>query len=172
MIRRFLKIELFPPRRAPDHDTAGTFAQKQARCGEIVAEYSREKDRVTVEDTFARLTKFLGGLDEEDHRAAREGLTESELAIFDLLRKGTLKETELEKLKQASRHLLELLREVVNPLDQWTEKESTRAKIETKVLDEVFHLLPDSPFSGGRRSSLPPVFSKNSSCNLRQANFS
>ena len=30
------------------------------------------------------------------------------------------------------------LREVVSPLEQWTEKESTRAEIETEVLDEVF----------------------------------
>jgi type I restriction enzyme R subunit len=118
-----------------------------ARYGEIVAEYNREKDRVTVEDTFARLTDFLSGLDNEDHRAAREGLSESELAIFDLLKKDNLKASELERVKQSSKMLLDRLRQAVKPLDQWTEKESTRAEVEAEVLDEVYRLLPDPPFS-------------------------
>ncbi|MDP3770944.1 MAG: DUF3387 domain-containing protein, partial [bacterium] len=43
---------------------------------EIIADYNRDKDRVTVEETFARLANFMGGLDAEDHRAAEEGLSE------------------------------------------------------------------------------------------------
>ncbi|MCB1130791.1 MAG: type I restriction endonuclease subunit R, partial [Verrucomicrobiae bacterium] len=125
-----------------------------ARYGEIVAEYNREKDRVTVEETFAKLVDYLGGLDEEDQRAAREGLSESELAIFDLLKKDSLKPKELERVKQASRDLLNRLREVVSPLEQWTEKESTRAEIETEVLDEVFRLLPDPPFTSTEKEEL------------------
>lgn len=125
-----------------------------ARYGQIVAEYNREKDRVTVEETFARLTEFLGGLNEEDHRAAREGLSESELAVFDLLKKDTLKPGELERVKQSSKMLLERLREVVKPLEQWTEKESTRAEVESEVLDEVFRLLPDPPFSEAEKEAL------------------
>ncbi len=125
-----------------------------ARYGEIVAEYNREKDRVTVEDAFARITDYLGGLDEEDRRAAREGLTESELAIFDLLKKDDLKAAELERIKQSSKQLLERLREVVRPLDQWTEKESTRAEVESEVFDEVFRLLPDPPFSESEKEEL------------------
>ena len=125
-----------------------------ARYTEIVAEYNREKDRVTVEDTFARLVEYLGTLDAEDQRAAREGLSESELAIFDLLRKDNLKATERERVKQASRMLLDRLREVVRPLEQWTEKESTRAEVESEVLDEVFRLLPDPPFSEAEKESL------------------
>ena len=59
----------------------------QRHYEEIVAEYNREKDRVTIEQTFAALLTLVQGLDEEESRALREGLDEESLAIFDLLRK-------------------------------------------------------------------------------------
>jgi len=49
---------------------------------------------------------------------------------------------------------LNRLREVVSPLEQWTEKESTRAEIETEILDEVFRLLPEPPFSPAEKEAL------------------
>jgi type I restriction enzyme R subunit len=52
---------------------------------EIVADYNREKDRVTVEDTFARLVELASSLDAEQKRAVEEGLSDDELALFDLL---------------------------------------------------------------------------------------
>ncbi|WP_217160916.1 type I restriction endonuclease subunit R [Thiocystis violascens] len=61
------------------------------RYQEIIADYNREKDRVTIEETFSRLTDFLAGLDEEQRRAAEEGLDEDELALFDLLKKDHLR---------------------------------------------------------------------------------
>jgi len=52
---------------------------------EIVANYNSEKDRVTIEETFAQLADLLSTLNAEQRRAAEEELTEDELAIFDLL---------------------------------------------------------------------------------------
>ncbi|WP_245969411.1 type I restriction enzyme endonuclease domain-containing protein [Thiocapsa rosea] len=66
------------------------------RYQEIVADDNREKDRVTIEDTFAALTDLVGGLDAEQRRAAEEGLSEDELALFDLLQKETLGKAERE----------------------------------------------------------------------------
>ena len=54
------------------------------RYQEIVADYNREKDRVTVEDTFAKLMALASSLDAEQKRAAEEGLTETELAIYGM----------------------------------------------------------------------------------------
>ena len=54
---------------------------------EIVADYDREKDRATIEDTFAKLVDLVKTLDAEQRRAAEEGLSEDELALFDLLQK-------------------------------------------------------------------------------------
>jgi type I restriction enzyme R subunit len=60
------------------------------RYQEIVADYNREKDRVTIEQTFADLVDLMDSLDEEQRRAAEEGLNEDELALFDLLKKEKL----------------------------------------------------------------------------------
>ncbi len=57
------------------------------KYSEIVADYNREKDRVTVEDTFAKLVDLANNLDVEQRRATEEGLSEEELALFDLLLK-------------------------------------------------------------------------------------
>ncbi len=78
----------------------------QRKYEEIVADYNREKDRVTVEETFKRLTELMAELDEEQQRAVEEGLSEDELALFDLLKKDGLRRTERERVKQASRDLL------------------------------------------------------------------
>ncbi|MGD8207442.1 MAG: DUF3387 domain-containing protein [Thiohalocapsa sp.] len=60
------------------------------RYHEIVADYNREKDRATIEDTFAKLIELVESLDEEPRRAAEEGFDEDELALFDLLKKDKL----------------------------------------------------------------------------------
>ena len=41
----------------------------------IVAEYNREKDRATIEQTFEALLKLVQELDAEESRALREGRT-------------------------------------------------------------------------------------------------
>ena len=56
----------------------------QKHYEEIVAQYNREKDRVTIEQTFEALLKLVRALDREESRALREGLDEESLAIFDL----------------------------------------------------------------------------------------
>jgi len=87
---------------------------------EIVAAYNLDKDRATIEEVFARLMALSKNMDDEQHRAAREGLKESELAIFDLMQKATLAATERERIKQSSRELLAELLRIIAPLDQWT----------------------------------------------------
>ena len=113
---------------------------------EIVAAYNLDKDRATVEETFAKLMALSKSMDDEQRRAVREGLSESELAIFDLMQKTTLAATERERIKQSSRELLAELLRIIAPLEQWTEKEQTRAEVETVILDRVF-LLPEPPYT-------------------------
>src|SRR5205085_2599482 len=70
------------------------------RYSEIVADYNREKDRVTIEDTLAKLVELVNSLDTEQRRAAEEGLNEDELAIFDLLKKEDLRNADSERAQQ------------------------------------------------------------------------
>lgn len=64
----------------------------QKRYEEIVALYNSEKDRATIERTFEELMRFCGNMDDESRRAAREGLDEESLAVFDLLGKKAIPE--------------------------------------------------------------------------------
>ena len=60
----------------------------QLKYEEIVAAYNAEKDRTTIEETFRRLVALVASTRSRRRRARhREGLSEDELALFDLLQK-------------------------------------------------------------------------------------
>jgi type I restriction enzyme R subunit len=117
----------------------------------IVADYNREKDRATIEETFRRLVELVSSLDEEQKRATREGLGEDELALFDLLQKEGLDKTARERVKTASRELLASIKTRLAELDRFWEKEQTKADVEVFILDEVFSSLPSPPFSADEK---------------------
>ena len=119
----------------------------QQKYEEIVADYNREKDRVTVEETFRRLMELMDELDAEQKRAVEESLTEDELALFDLLKKDDLGKADRERVKQASRNLLAHIEEHLSDLDRFWEKEQTKAEVKVFILDEVYVSLPTPPFT-------------------------
>jgi len=92
-------------------------------------------------------------MNDEQRRAAREGLNECELAIFDLMQKSILAATERERIQRSSRELLAELQRIIAPLDQWTEKEQTRAEVQTVILDRVF-LQPEPPYTPDEKDSM------------------
>jgi type I restriction enzyme R subunit len=114
---------------------------------EIIAEYNRDKDRVGIEETFAKLVDYMRSLDEEQRRAARENLTEEELALFDLLEKPNLSQAARERVKLSSKKLLTSLQELLVPLERWTEKEQTQAEVKVFIRDHLYLELPSPPFS-------------------------
>lgn len=94
----------------------------------IIADYNREKDRATVEATFAQLVALAASLDAEQRRAAEEGLSDGELALFDLLFKDNITKADRERLKQASKDLLASLTEILARMQGWTQKAATQAE--------------------------------------------
>ena len=126
----------------------------QQKYEDIVADYNREKDRVTIEDIFRRLMELMDGLDAEQTRAVEEGLSEDELALFDLLKKDNLAKTERERVKQASRNLLESIRARLSEIDRFWEKEQTKADVEVFILDEVYTSLPTPPFTAEEKKAV------------------
>lgn len=101
----------------------------------IVAEYNREKDRVTIEQTFETLLKLVQELDEEDSRAVREGLDEESLAIFDLLKKQNFSASDIKRIKAVAVGLLEELKSEKLRVDQWRDKEATRDAVRVTIRD-------------------------------------
>ena len=126
----------------------------QQKYEEIVADYNREKDRVTIEETFRRLTELMDELDAEQRRAVEEGLNEDELALFDLLNKGDLGIGERERIKQSSRDLLVAITAQLAGVDRFWEKEQTKAEMKVFILDEVFTSLPTPPFTSKEKEAV------------------
>jgi type I restriction enzyme R subunit len=123
------------------------------RYSEIIADYNRDKDRVTIEETFARLVDFMQGLDAEDHRAAEEGLSEEEYAVYCLLQKENITKAEREKVKLASQGLLDSLRKLIAKRERWQEKQQTQAEVEMFILDSLTTALPTPPFTQEEKES-------------------
>ena len=121
---------------------------------QIIADYNREKDRATVEATFAALVKLASELDAEQQRAVREGLSDDELALFDLLRKEEISGKDRERLKQASRDLLASLRTIIESMPRWTQNSATQAEIRVHILDSLWQALPRPPFTEAETESL------------------
>jgi type I restriction enzyme R subunit len=114
---------------------------------EIIADYNREKDRVTVEATFAQLVALATSLDAEERRAAEEGLSQEEYALFQMIFRDNITKADRERLKQASRVLLASLRELLRPMQNWTKNTATQAEVKVFILDNLWQALPRPPFS-------------------------
>ena len=104
----------------------------------IVAEYNREKDRVTIERTFEELLKFFEELEKEESRAVREGLDEESLAIFDLLNKPDLDKADIARIKNVAKELLRTLKAEKLRVDQWREKEATQSAVKVAIHDFLY----------------------------------
>jgi type I restriction enzyme R subunit len=114
---------------------------------EIIADYNREKDRATVEATFAQLVELAASLDAEQKRAAEEGLTDDELALFDLLFKDSISKKDRERLKHASQGLLASVRKLLAPMPGWVQNATTQAEVKVFILDRLYESLPRPPFT-------------------------
>lgn len=113
-------------------------ADFQRRYEAILADYNREKDRLTIEATFEALLRFVQDLDGEESRAVREGLDEESLAIFDLLKKPDLNAADIKRIKEVSVDLLKTLKAEKLKIHQWREKEMTRDAVRVAIHNFLF----------------------------------
>jgi type I restriction enzyme R subunit len=99
-----------------------------------------------VEAFFAALKKLIAEMDEEERSAAREGLTEEEKAIFDILTKPEPKLTKAQEadVKKVARELLMKLQDQLNVFD-WRARQQTRAAVQTTIRFTL-NELPQEPY--------------------------
>lgn len=133
----------------------------QKHYEEIVEEYNREKDRVTIERTFEALIRLINGMNDEECRAVREGLDEESLAVFDLLKKPDLKTEEIRRIKAVAVSLLETLKAEKLRIDHWREKEATRDAVRLMIRD----------FLWSEATGLPAAYSDTDIQNRTEAVF-
>jgi len=119
----------------------------QRHYEEIVADYNREKDRLTIEKTFEDLLKFMQGLGEEETRHIREGLDEESLTVFDLLKKPDLDAAEIKRVKEVAVELLRTLKAAKLKIDHWRDKETTRDDVRIAIHDFLYSEATGLPLS-------------------------
>ncbi len=113
----------------------------QQEYQKIVDEYNREKDRITIEDSFAELIKFISELSEEEQRAVREGLDDESLALYDILvqKKENLSAAERNRIKKVATDLLTRLQQRLGEVYRWYERENTKAEVKTFIHDFLWN---------------------------------
>ena len=99
-----------------------------------------------TENIYEELVDFAKGMREEEERHVREGLTEDELEIFDLLKKKKMTKSEVQKVKLAAKRLLERLVEEKPPIliEAWFKDSQTRKIVRNAVEEVLDDELPDS----------------------------
>jgi type I restriction enzyme R subunit len=105
----------------------------------MIDEYNQ--GAANLEEFFERLLKFVKELQEEEKRGVSEGLSEEELAVFDLITKPEMKLTKKEEgqVKKVARELLEPLKREKLVLD-WRKTQATRAAVRVAVEDKLDEL--------------------------------
>jgi type I restriction enzyme R subunit len=94
-----------------------------------------------IESWFSQLVAFAQSLQEEEKRHLAQGLTEEELAVFDLLTRPEIYLTrkEEQQVKKVAQELLETLKREKLVLD-WRKKQQARAAVRLaieKILDQL-----------------------------------
>lgn len=100
----------------------------------------------SADNYFAELIKFTQDLQEESERYIREGLTEDELELFDLLKKDKMTNEETQKVRLAAKSLLHrLLEESPRVLVQdWFKDGQSKLRVRSAVETVLHTHLPES----------------------------
>ena len=104
--------------------------------------------RSSTEQYFEQLVQFSQDLRAEDERHIREGLTEDELEIFDLLRKDVMTRDETQKVKLAAKALLHRLQDESPKVlvQDWYKTDQTRLIVRSAVAEVLDRELPQESY--------------------------
>lgn len=112
----------------------------QQKFLELVEEYNL--GAYTAEEFFNRLKEFIDELEHEEKRTVREGLSEEELAVYDLMiQDAPLNEKERKQVKEIAKELTEKIQELL--VIDWRKKQRTKARVKN-MIEEVLDSLPES----------------------------
>ena len=114
------------------------------RYREIIQSYNGEQDRATIEKTFLDLMDLADRMSREEQRYAREGFaSDEELSLYDMLFRDDLSKNDIKKLKTAASDILRKIKTKISELDHWTDKQETRAVVDTLIRDVLWETLPE-----------------------------
>jgi type I restriction enzyme R subunit len=127
-LRAFISDKL--EKMIAQNTTRKSFAE---RLQEIIDRYN--SGGALTEDYFNDLMSFMEKLREEEERHIREGLTETELELFDLLKKENLTKDEEQKVKLAAKNLLKRLTDEKPTvlINDWHKDTQTKLQVQAAI---------------------------------------
>ena len=115
------------------------------RYQQIIEEYNSEQDRVNIEKTFMELMDLANSMNEEEQRYVREGFSsDEELSMYDMLFDENLSKEDIKKIKKVAVDLLDKIKAKISELDHWTDKQETKAEVDTLIGKILWEELPES----------------------------
>ncbi len=113
------------------------------RLTKMLDEYNHGS--MTIDELLNSLVDLAKDLSVEEVRAISENLSEYELAIFDLIRKDDLTSLETDQVKNASRELLNTLKDKLVP--GWREFDPLRSGVKIAINNVIYPKLPEKIYS-------------------------
>jgi len=140
-LRAFLEMKL--DQMLNQNRTRRDFAE---RLQEIIDNYNAGS--TTVDADFAELVRFTRDLQEEEARHVREGLSEDELEIYDLLRKDKMTKADEKKVRVAAKALLKRLTEDMPKVlvQDWFKDSQSRLTVRDEVGAVLDEHLPEESY--------------------------
>ena len=115
------------------------------RYQKIIEEYNSEQDRANIEKTFMELMDLANSMNQEEQRYVREGFSsDEELSLYDLLFDENLSKEDIKKIKKVAVDLLAKIKGRIAELDHWTDKQETKAEVDTLIGKILWEELPES----------------------------
>lgn len=98
------------------------------------------------EVSFEEMMNFMKDLNEEEERHIREGLTEEELELFDLMKKDKITKAEEVELKNAAQMLLKRLREEkpIILVQDWYKDAQSQKRVKSAIEEVLDKNIPDT----------------------------
>jgi len=116
------------------------------RLQEIIAKYNAGSS--SADSDFAELVKFAESLKDEEDRHIREGLTEDELEIYDLLCKDNMTKADEKRVRMAAKVLLNRLTDEKPKVlvQDWYKDSQTRLFVRDEVGSVLDKYLPEDSY--------------------------
>ncbi len=114
------------------------------RYQKIIEEYNQEQDSANIEKMFMELLDLANSMNQEEQRYVREGFTsDEELSLYDMLFDENLSKEDIKKIKKVAVNLLDKIKAKIAEFDHWTDKQETKAEIDTLIGKILWEELPE-----------------------------
>ncbi|WBL44769.1 type I restriction endonuclease subunit R [Algoriphagus halophytocola] len=138
-LRELMEIKL--KQMLAQNKTRGSFLE---RFEKVIEDYN--SGSLSIEEAYEELIKQAEDLSEELERAAKNEMDETELELFDLLKKEKLTKEEEKSVKLAASGLLKILFDAKNRIliQEWHKDKNTQEIVRQEIMRILDQTLPDS----------------------------